>query len=545
MKELILVYPDNKALVYGEVFKDLKPLRIATENNEVKRSKILAHLTANKNLLRFLQDFEFPLSNLIKLQLEYARGLASIRIRELVPFPELDQFPAFYSGRRILGEGAFGCVLRFDVRKEKGYNGADWVVSKIEVPKTQVRWVSEVSSLKKGSTLRRLMINPFNLLYFRSYVINLKKGRNMSKLKGFIDFNNPETCDKLKGKIRTSELAGSKILVNVIEMEFVPKTLKKAPFPTEKQLASTVFQLVYSLLVNHLTFDLLHNDIKEENILVNDNYTGYRYRFHLASGKFLLDFSARGGPYLVHFADFGSSLNDEYPFSKKFNLPAVFQHRSGTAKYIPPEIYLYYKLKESVDRQVVPIRGIESDIWSLGMTLLYLLTRTPVKDQLFKVGRDLPQFRSDLKSRTGFNLTAPGEKDPQTNEPTHVITTQMVNFSLQIPLILAVFDEKLPTTPIGNFKFGGYKTVLERYSKSTEFMSKYESRIKGIKKSVIDKAGVGGFEFIKKCLAVSFVERREFAKAGLLKHEMFDSIRVQEFDYTPTTVQTEDFFFPI
>lgn len=541
VREILLVNPEQGEFVYEKLFEQLKLRFPDTRNKKIQEDAIILSLKTNESLLPFIEDSQ---SSVIELQKGYVEKLSSIRSIVLKPV-SLDEakFPAFYKAPKSRAGGTYGCVIKFDNVPKNEYFGFGSIAVKIEIPEKRESWLSEASSLQRASELRtRFRTNPFNLIHFKTYEISLNDKTNMARAKVFAgrEFG---PCDNLFRRIAQAEKTHGKIIASVIEMEFMTQTLNKVRSFTPKQLRSIAFQLVYSSLVNFKTFGLIHHDIKEENILVDRKFQGQTFRFHLDSGNFLLEFS-RDEPLSVHFADFGSALNEDYKFGDKSDRELVFQHTLGTGKYISPEVYFYYNLKEPIKKQNIPDRGLESDLWAIGITLLYLVTRTRVDSMLFNVvnDTDFEHFKNTISETVPKGLLRPGAMKDSTLA--HPISKQMVEIAFQLPLILAVMGEELPKIPDLGLKFGDLKIIMDSYWQSKN-SSKYKRRIGLLQDNIKHSIGEDGYNFIKKCLAPSITDRKRFLFGGILKHPFFDSIRVENFDYKSSPAKIQNFFFPI
>lgn len=152
------------------------------------------------------------------------------------------------------------------------------------------------------------------------------------------------------------------VIMDYIKGQNLEKLISKKR--TSKEMEHNMFSLLTALNKIH-SADIAHLDIKGENIIQQDN----------------------GEPVLV---DFGFSCS-----VKKDHL-RYCRGAKGSEVYLSPEMYLLFT--EELKKMPEEIAYQESDVWSLGIVFLELLTSTQIEEQGFSYIRDLNINQKDPDS---------------------------------------------------------------------------------------------------------------------------------------------------
>ena len=297
------------------------------------------------------------------------------------PRPELPPDRYDMNQAQMLGEGAFGCVIRADFRQ--GNNAGRPVALKLQVLKPGAITAgaeeaiarefginAESYALQRATYLKRFLItNPFSVGVFDMYVVEF----SAEVVKALAPFR--AECKVLK--LPKNPVPAKRLLLHVIETEFVAGGDLLEPEVenlSAEQLQSMAFQLLYSLIALFRGFKMVHNDIKPDNILFSDERLAATkfFRFHAERDKFLVPLGRDTDPYFYRLSDLGTAKSDQFTDVRFYGAlrANARQYREGTPEWGPPETWLYYDFGNSETKQNMPPRELGSDVWSVGLMLL-------------------------------------------------------------------------------------------------------------------------------------------------------------------------------
>lgn len=187
-------------------------------------------------------------------------------------------------------------------------------------------------ALKELSTLNLTLLDPY---------------KNESDILLKLSNTNHPSFLKFYGSSLTSEPFGNRTAhVLSTEMEFIELTLKKHKDEkiasrqtySEAEIMNIMFQLVNGLKLLS-TLKIVHNDIKPSNILINEDFC-------------------------IKIIDFN--------ISRTLSYTTVMYDPTGTVEFMAPEVREAYENKSKVS-----VKGEKADVFSLGLTILYLVTDVP------------------------------------------------------------------------------------------------------------------------------------------------------------------------
>ena len=214
-------------------------------------------------------------------------------------------------------------------------------------PKVSI-WECTKAGIKGRIALKEL--KTFNLPLLDPY-------KNESDILLKLSNTNHQSFLKFYGTDLTSEPYGNRTnYILSTEMEFVELTLKKhkeerilsrQPY-TENEILNIMFQLVNGLKLLS-TLQIVHNDIKPSNILISEDFC-------------------------VKIIDFN--------ISRTLSYATVMYDPSGTEEFMAPEVREAYEKKSKVS-----VKGEKADVFSLGLTMLYLLVDAPIKGLNLETGK--------------------------------------------------------------------------------------------------------------------------------------------------------------
>ena len=507
---------------------------------------------------------------------------------------------------RALRGGSFGCIFKLFIKREKTYlfGGTRSIAVKFQIPedKSDPKLKGEVYAAKRASNMDDYpKVNPFAVRVFRSYKISSLHADDAK----FLRILTEEQCRDFYVNIQ------AKKPLRMIETEFVEKgSLFKLEIEDKVELSaeemrSTMFQLCYSVIVMNATFALVHNDIKLENVLVKELGEVVRYRLHPSGETLLPGFQIELGgsspmKYMMKLTDFGEAASDKFTYGKSAQVN-VWQYRGGTPEFVPPDIWLYYDVKETESAQNLPTRDIASDVWSLGIVLVILALngwdfeglnldtttwKKLIKDGVFwgdsisdilagetQTREFITQMSEAIKAEFKSSTSIADLVEPFDRESVHLIDDERdPRTIIAVSQLQIAIGNDLPTegSVPPAFKFGQIHAYLVENKKKLVNLGKRWGKVVGrtrtrpmSDKSIFELAaerlksrlGDAGFDFMKRCLSWSHVERKQFATdyamndSSLLGHRFFEQFRVfqNQFDYSVSSSSplSYDYFFPL
>lgn len=180
-------------------------------------------------------------------------------------------------------------------------------------------------------------------------------------LKRLSNTNNPNFLKFYNESLTTEPVGSRQVHVLRMEMEFVELTLKKHKEErwaskqgySEGEIMKIMFQIVCGFKFL-LAINILHNDIKPSNILISEE-----------------------NDLCIKIIDFNTS--------RELSYSTIAYDPTGTIDFMAPEV----RLAHDSNKKVIS-KGDKADVFSLGLTILYLVTDAPF------AGLNLEQNKSKL-----------------------------------------------------------------------------------------------------------------------------------------------------
>lgn len=240
-----------------------------------------------------------------------------------------------------------------------------------------------------------------------------------------------------------------------------------------------MFQLCFSLMQMKKKSCLIHRDIKPSNILV------YRNKEKPTEIKFDGKIFMTARKYRIALVDFG--LSSTFSYSRRiYYRPQCW--KIGTWDWNPPIFGLYYEFDKCGIVHEIPIRSFQSDIWSIGMVALSIITCSLLKRKGDTVSYiSIIEYNEDIQSCVGIiDERLKVKKDLNRNQITLLVCCCVIQKSLGNGFL-----------PNYNHHFGTcYKILMELEKKLDRSINRTSSLIELGEKIY----GIKSIDFIRSCL---------------------------------------------
>lgn len=455
--------------------------------------------------------------------------------------------PLPYTGvTSFLGAGAFGCVVRVTAGRGHPLQGEAIALKVQEATGNRVASEATILGLAARAPDEIAHASPYVPQLFGAYRLVGSAASTRQLLRKVQAACGPSAIPMVAGNLM------------VLEMPvYDGGTLLDAAGrgASDRDVRGWFFQLTHSLTALDAILGFAHLDLKPRNILVrswNARTDGGAFVTAVRTSLGIFRHAVRTDT-IAAFADLGFAGILRVPALMPTTLlasSALSVYRSGTFGFISPTLFVYLDVAQSTAANIEKFgrlypRGMESDIWALGITFLEILWVRARRDLPADLPRTSPEVHDPVAGllagqdlRTALNAVIDdlfaqpaylgGYKEVFYDTEAQSVTREMQFYASYIGIYAALNGGRLPAVTGAGQVFAAYVDAFDAWGAAirrwpgSRGRTPYDLVVQSID-------WPEALEFVRACLSFDPVDREAFFRSGAaVASDFFNEFATEE-----------------